>query len=114
TVLPEQSSSSWNLSTETGELHGEPAGLRDAIVLRNVFSGPGDGQQVEQSEVVEPQHLHQFRRRALGLRQFEPAVELLLRQARGAVDAADAVLQQCRIVTLRHEYNLIAQVGHAV
>ena len=67
---------------------GEPAGLGGAVVLLDVLARAGDGQQVEQREVVEAEHLDQPRRRALGVLQIEPAVELLLRQARGAVDAA--------------------------
>ena len=66
----------------------EAAGLGGAVVLLDVLARAGDGQQVEQREVVEAEHLDQPRRRALGLVEVEPAVELLLRLARGAVDAA--------------------------
>ena len=85
-----------------------------AVVLLDVLARAGDGQQVEQREVVEAQHLDQPRRRALGVVEIEPAVELLLREARGAVDAADAVLEQRRVVALGGEGDLVAQVGHAV
>jgi hypothetical protein len=46
--------------------------------------------------------------------EIEPAVELLLRQARGAVDAGDAVIEQRRVVALGDEGDLVAQVGQAV
>ena len=41
---------------------GELPRLGGAVVLLDVLAGAGDGQQVEQLEVVEPQHVHEARR----------------------------------------------------
>ena len=71
-------------------------------------------EQVEQREVVEAEHVDQPRRRALGVLEIEPAIELLLREPRGAVDAGDAVLEQRRVVALGDEGDLVAQVGQPV
>ena len=92
----------------------EAAGFGDAVVLLDMLARAGDGEQIEQGEVVEAEHLDQPRRGAFGLVEIEPAVELLLRQARGAVDAADAMIQQGRVVTLGGKGDLVAQVGQAV
>ena len=40
----------------------EAAGFGGAVVLLDVLAGAGDGQQVEQLEVVEAEHVHQPRR----------------------------------------------------
>ena len=85
-----------------------------AVVLLDVLARPGDGQQIEQREVVEPEHLDQPRRRALGVIEIEPAIELLLREPRGAVDAGDTVLEKRRVVAFGRERDLVAQVGHPV
>ena len=102
------------LDVDRLEAVGEAAGLGGAVVLLDVLARAGDGQQVEQREVVEAEHLDQARRRALGVVEIEPAVELLLRQPRRAVDAGDAVLEQRRVVALGGEGDLVPQVGQAV
>ena len=66
---------------------GESAGLVGAVVLLDVLAGAGDGQQVEQLEVVEAEHVHEAGRLPLGVLQGEPAVELHLRLADGCLDA---------------------------
>ena len=74
----------------------------------------GDGEQVEQREVVEAQHLDQPRGGTLALVEIEPAVELLLCQPRRSVDAADTVCDQRRIVALGRKGDLVAQIGQAI
>ena len=71
---------------------------RGAVVLLDVLARAGDGQQVEQLEVVEAEHLDQPRRRALGVLQVEPAVELQSAPGAWCFDAGDAVVEQapCR------------------
>ena len=64
---------------------GEAASFGSAVVLLNVFARAGDGEQVEQGEVVEAQHLDQSRWRSVGVLEIEPPIELLLREARGAI-----------------------------
>ena len=39
----------------------EAARLVGAVILLNVLAGAGDGQQVEQLEIVEPEHVQQTR-----------------------------------------------------
>jgi hypothetical protein len=92
----------------------EAAGLYSAVVLLDMFARPSNGQQVEQSEVVKTQHLDEARWGAFHVVEVEPAVELLLCEARGAVDAADTVIEQSRIVAFRGESDLVTQVRHAV
>ena len=92
----------------------ESAGLGEPVVLLDVLARAGDGEQVEECEVVEAEHLDQAGRRALGFVEVEPAVELLLCKTRGAVDAADAVIEQSRVVAFGGEGDLVAQVGQAV
>ena len=74
----------------------------------------GDGEQIEQGEIVETEHLDEPRRGALAFIEIEPAIELLLRQARGAVNTADTVTQQSSVVTLGGKGDLVAQVRHAI
>ena len=93
---------------------GKPACFRGAVVFLDVLARAGDGQQIEQGEIVEAQHLDQPSRRASRLFQIQPAVELLLRLARRASMLRDAVLQQGGIVALGDEGDLVAQVGQAV
>ena len=45
---------------------GKLAGLARAVVFLDVLARAGDGQQVEQLEIVEAQHVHQPAGRALG------------------------------------------------
>ena len=52
-----------------------------AVVFLDVLAGAGDGQQVEQLEVVEAEHVHEPCRTPVGVFQGEPAVELELRLA---------------------------------
>ena len=74
----------------------------------------GDGEPVQQHEVVEAQHVDQARRGPVAVIEVEPAVELLLGQSGGAVDTGNTMIDQGRIVPLGGEGNLIAQVGQAV
>ena len=74
----------------------------------------GDGEQVEQREVVEAQHLDQPRGGTLALVEIEPAVELLLCQPRRGVDTTYALADQRRIVALGRKGDLVAQVRQAV
>ena len=68
-----------------------------AVVLLDVLARAGDGQQVEQLEVVEPQHVHEPGRAALGLFQGQPAVELKLRLANRRLDAGNAMVRSSAV-----------------
>src|SRR5271165_419846 len=92
----------------------ESARLLSAIVLFNMLAGAGDGQQVEQLEVVEAEHVQETRRLTLSILQSEPAVELKLRLANRCLDAGNAVGVQSHIVSLGDESDLVLQVGEAV
>ncbi len=96
------------------EAVGEAAGLLDPVVLLDVLARAGDGEQVEEGEVVEAEHVDEARGRSFGFVEGEPAVELLLGQAGGAVDAADAVVEEGGVVALGDEGDLVAQVGQPV
>ncbi len=89
---------------------GKRAGLGGAVVLLDVLARAGDGEQVEQREVVEAEHLDQARRRALGVLEIEPAVELLLRQARGRCRCcAMPCSSKRRVVAFGDEGDLVAR-----
>ena len=77
---------------------GNLPGLGGAVVFLDVLARARDGQQVEQLEVVEPEHVHQLRLASLGVFQREPAIELRLRLPDRRLDARNAVLgeRQCR------------------
>ena len=92
----------------------ELAGLVGAVVALNMPARAGDGEVVQQGEVVEAQHFHQVPGRAFGIVQVQPAVELGLGLARGLLDAGYAVLQQRRVVAFRRKGNLVAQVSQPV
>ena len=92
----------------------ETAGLLGAVVFLNVLAGTGDGQQVEQLEVVEAEHVQETWRLALGVLQSEPAIELKLRLANRCLDAGNAVVVQRRVVRLGDEGDLVLEVGEAV
>ena len=79
----------------------EAACLVRAVVLLNVLAGTSDGQQVEQLEVVETEHVQETRRLTLGILQSEPSVELELSLANGCLDTGNAVGVQCHIVSPR-------------
>ncbi len=85
------------LDVDRPQTLGEAAGLGRAVVLLDVLARAGDGQQVEQREVVEAEHVHQPRGPAFRLVQLQPAVELALGQPNRGLDAGDAVPGQ-RIV----------------
>ena len=72
-----------------------------AVVFLDVLAGAGDGQQVEQLEVVEAEHVQQTRRSALRVFQSEPAVELELRLPNRRLDARNAVVVERRVVRPR-------------
>ena len=82
--------------------------------LANPRAGAGDGQQVEQLEVVEAEHVQETRRLTLGILQSELAVELKLRLANRCLDAGNAVGVRSHIVRLGDEGDLVLEVGEAV
>jgi len=88
--------------------------LRGAVVFLDVLARAGDGQQVQQLEVVEAKHFDQASRGAQVIIHIEPAIELLLRPPGGVVDAGDALVQQRSVDALGGECDLIAQVGEPV
>ncbi len=74
----------------------------------------GNGQVIQQGEVVEAEHFDQLARRALGIHHGQPAVELDLGLACGLLDAVDAVLHQRGVVALGNESDLVLQVSQTV
>jgi hypothetical protein len=78
-----------------------------------VLARPGDGQQVEQLEVVEAEHLDEDAGRAFAP-PSEPAVELLLRLRTVAFDAVDAVIGSAVSFALGDEGDLVLEIGEAV
>ena len=93
---------------------GEAPGLGGAVVALDVLARAGEGNQVEQGEVVEAQHLDQAGGGARLLGEIQPALELELGLADGPVQAGDAVLAQGVVVALGDEGDLVLQVGEAV
>ena len=89
------------------ETLGEATGLLRSVVLLQMSARTGDRKSIQEREVIEPQHLDETRRRAFGFVQIEPAVELLLREPGGAVDAGNAVIGQRNIVALNGKGNLV-------
>src|SRR5690606_8695994 len=88
----------------------ETASLTDAAVFRDVPPRAGDGEVVQQSEIVESQHFNQLRWRLFGLIHRQPTVELGLGFAGGRLDTGDAVLQQGGVIAFGDKGDLIAQV----
>src|ERR1039457_4607494 len=74
----------------------------------------GNGEQVEQLEVVEAEHLDEARRGAVHFLGSKPAVELKLGLADGGLDTGDALIEKCRVVALSDKGDLVFQVGEAV
>ena len=79
-----------------------------------MFAGAGDGQQVEQLEIVEAEHVHEPRRTPLRVFQGEPTVELELRLPDRGLDAGDAMVEQGGVVAFGDEGDLVFEVGEAV
>ena len=92
----------------------ESARLVSAVVFLDVLARPGDGQQVEQLEVVEAEHVDEPRGRPFGIFQSEPAVELKLRLPHGRFDAGDSVFDQRHVVAFGDEGDLVLEVGEPV
>ncbi len=93
---------------------GEFAGFGSAVVLLHMFTRTGNGQHVQQLEVVEPQHLRQHVLAASGVGQVQPLVELGLGQADGGLDAGNALIDESPVVALGDEGDLVLEVGQPV
>ena len=93
---------------------GEAAGLAGAVVLLHMPPGAGNGEMIQQGEVVKTQHFHQLGGCLFSVVQCQPAVELRLRLAGRGLDAGDAVLHQGSVIPLCDKGDLVAQVGQAI
>ena len=93
---------------------GELARFCGAVISLHMLSRPGDGQHVEQFEVIEAKHIHEAGWPTFGLAKIKPAVELPLRLADRSFDAGDAMARQRHIVTLSNECDLIFEVGQPI
>ena len=102
------------LDVDRLEPRWELASLLGAVILLDVLPAASDGKQIEQAEVVEPQHLNQQRRGSLLLVEVKPPVELLLREAGRAVDAEDSLICKRRVIPFSGERDLVSQVCQAV
>ena len=96
------------------EALGELAGFGGPVVFFDVLAGAGDGQEIQQREVIETEHVHEPGRFAVGLLQCQPAVELKLGLPDGGFDAGDAVFNEGRVVTLGDEGDLVLEIGESV
>ena len=93
---------------------GELARFCGAVISLHMLSRPGDGQHVEQFEVIEAKHIHEAGWPTFGLAKIKPAVELPLRLADRSFDAGDAMARQRHIVALSNECDLIFEVGQPI
>ena len=86
----------------------EASGLSGAVVFLNMLARPGNREQIEKREIVKANHFDETGWRPLRVIEVKPAVELLLCQACRAVDAADTVIHQGRVVALGRKRDLVA------
>ena len=93
---------------------GELSGLGCPVIFFDMFTGPGDGEKIEELKIVKTQHVHQGAGCALAFIQREPSVKLLLREARGGVDAGDAMVEEGSVLPFGDEGYLVTQVREAV
>ncbi len=66
--------------------------LADAVVFFDVPTRTSDGQMIQQGKVIETEHLNQAGRGLFCFFQFQPTVELFLRQARSAINTGYAMI----------------------
>ena len=92
----------------------KPARFSDAVVFFNVLARTGDGQQIEQLEVIEAEHFQEMCRTAFRVLQGKPAIELKLRLPDRRFNACDAVTGKRRIVGFGHEGDLVLEIRQAV
>ncbi len=74
----------------------------------------GNGELIQQSEIIKTKHLDEAWWCFLSFFQIQPAVELFLRKSGGAVDTGNAVLQEGSIIPLGGKGYLVTQVSEAV
>ena len=79
-----------------------------------MLSRAGDGEHVEQLEIVEPEHIHEAGGPPVSLSQIKPPVKLTLGLTDRGFDAGDAMTGKSHIVPFRHEGDLILQVSKPV
>ena len=79
-----------------------------------MLSAARDGQQIQQTEIVESQHVEQTLGRAALFREFKPAVELTLGDTDGRVDRGNAMVPQGGVVALSSEGDLVAKISQAI
>ena len=79
-----------------------------------MFAGPCDGQEIEQLEIIEAEHLQEMRRLPFSILQSEPPVELKLCLPNRCLNARNSVCVEGFIIRLRDECDLILKVGQAV
>src|SRR3546814_20943911 len=101
-----------DLDVDRTQTRGVLAGFLRAVVALHMLTRPRNGENVEQLEIIEAQHVHQRRGASPILGEVEPAVELPLRLADGRVDARNTLLARKSCVEGKEREGGVDQSGY--